>query len=128
MRVLQILGWDGVLPLLIALAPPVCKAIWPKLPLVVGALLVLAPPVAALIRAHIGWHQIARRCGGNAPWWRQVTMAIAIILLLIFEAAVGILTFGDRLPPAAWSIPIGVYAAYFAVISLTLWTPRDNEQ
>ncbi len=123
-RALQIVGWDGVLPLFVALAPPVCKAIWPKPPLAVGAVLVLAPPVAALIRAHIGWHQIARRCGGHAPWWRQVTMAIAILLLLGFEASVGILTFGKDLPGSAWWIPIGVYAGYFAVISLTLWTPR----
>jgi|SRR6266446_1553982 len=125
-RVLQILGWDGALPLILALVPVVSRAIWPKPPVGVAGVLVLAPPVAALIRAHIGWHQIARRCGGRAPWWRQITMAVAILLLLVFEAAVGVLTFADGVPAWAWWIPIGVYAGYLAVISLTLWTPADQ--
>ncbi len=123
LRVLQIAGWDGVLPLLVALAPAVVKAIYKNPPVGVGALLVLAPPAAALIRAHIGYHQITIRCGGRAPLWRQVMMALSIVLLLAFEAAVGILTFSDD-PAWAWFIPVGIYAGYLAVINVTLWPPR----
>src|SRR5262249_45065496 len=54
MRLLQIAGWDGALPLFGALVPVISKAIWQKPPVAVGVALVLAPPVAALIRAHIG--------------------------------------------------------------------------
>lgn len=106
-RFLQIVGWDGALPLLVGSGPVAVKTIWPQPPGVVGLVLILAPPVAALIRAHIGWHQIAQRCAGHAPWLRQAAMAAAIVLLFVFEAAVGILTFGNGLPAAVWSIPAG---------------------
>ncbi len=124
LRVLQIAGWDGVLPLLVGVAPAVVKAICNNPPVGVGAMLVLVPPGAALIRAHIGYHQITRRCGGRAPLWRQVTMSLAILLLLVFEAAVAVLTFADH-PAWAWCVPIGVYAGYLVVINVTLWPPRD---
>src|SRR5436189_4050402 len=106
-RFLQIVGWDGALPLFVALGPVLVRTTCPKPPVAVGLLLVLAPPVAALVRAHIGWHQIAKRCAGRAPWLRQIAMAGAIVLLLVFEAAVGILTFNDKVPVTAWWITAG---------------------
>jgi hypothetical protein len=126
-RLLQIAGWDGALPLVVALGPVLVRTICPKPPVAVGLFLVLAPPVAALIRAHIGWHQIAKRCGGHAPWLRQVAMAAAIVLLLVFEAAVGILTFNDNVPVDAWWIPVGFYAGYLVMISFALRsTPQET--
>jgi hypothetical protein len=120
----QLFGWDGALPLFVALGPIVVKAIWPKPPLLIGTVLVLAPPVAALIRAHIGWHQIAKRCAGRAPWLRQIAMAIAILLLLAFEGGVCIMTFSDNIPASAWWFPIGFYTGYVAMITLALRPPR----
>lgn len=117
---LQILGWDGALPLLTALAPVAIKAIWPQPPVAAGFFLVLSPPVAAFVRSQIGWHQIAKRCRGRAPWLRQVAMAAAIVLLLAFEVTVSVLTFDDVHPASAWCIPVGIYAGYLIMVSLAL--------
>lgn len=125
-RALRLVGWDGALPLCVALGPVLVKTIWPKPPGAVGLVLVLAPPIAALIRAHIGWHQIANRCAGRAPWLRQIAMAAAIILLLAFEAAVGVLTFADDIPDSAWWFPTGIYAVYLLMITLALRSPREK--
>jgi len=125
-RFVQIVGWDGALPLVVGLGPIAVRAVGAQPRDGIGLILVLAPPIAALIRAHIGWHQIARRCGGRAPWLRQVAMAMAIILLLFFEGAVGILTFNDRLPVAAWAFPVGFYALYLGTISLALRPLPDS--
>jgi hypothetical protein len=121
----QLFGWDGVLPVVVALGPIVARTIFEKPPGLVVVFLIFAPPVAALIRAHLGWHQIARRCGGHAPLVRQLAMAAAIVLLLAFEGSVGVLAFADRLPPSAWWFPVGVYAGYLAMIIVALRPPSD---
>jgi hypothetical protein len=64
--------------------------------------------------------QIAKRCGGQAPWLRQIAMAAAIVLLLLFEIAVMALTFSKNLPAEAWCFPVGFYAAYLVMVSLAL--------
>ncbi|MBI3866631.1 MAG: hypothetical protein HY290_32515 [Planctomycetia bacterium] len=131
-RFLQILGWDGALPLVVALAPAFVKTFWPQPPVGVGLFLILAPPGAAMFRAHIGWHQIAQRCGGRAPWLRQVAMAAAIAMLFLFESAVSALTFANNAPAGAWWIPCGSYAAYLAFVTFALRPdsskppPRDD--
>lgn len=119
-RLLEVVAWDGVLPLLMAAGPLVVKTMFPNPPVGAGLALVLAPPVAALIRAHIGWNQIAKCCGGRAPLLRQVAMAVAITLLFVFEAAVTVLTFEKKIPRTAWWVPFGTYAAYLVVIGYAL--------
>ncbi len=123
---LQALGWDGALPLLTALGPVAIKAIWPQPPAAAGFVLVLSPPVAAFIRSQIGWHQIAKRCGGRAPWLRQIAMAAAIVLLLVFEIAVSVLTFAAAFPASAWCIPAAFYAGYLVMIGLALRPAPEN--
>lgn len=125
-RFLQILGWDGALPLLTALGPAAIKSIWPQPPGPAVVFLIFAPPVAAFIRTHIGWHQIAKRCGGHAPWLRQVAMAAAIVLLLGFEIVVSILTFDNAHPASDWLIPVGFYAGYLVMVSFALRPSRDS--
>jgi hypothetical protein len=118
---LQNLGWDGALPLIMALAPAVVKAVWGNpLPVEAGLFLGFSPPIAALIRTQVGWYQIAKRCGGQAPVLRQVAMAVAIILLLAFEVSVSVLTFDQVLPMKVWLIPAGFYAWYLVMISIAL--------
>lgn len=122
---LQILGWDGVvLPLLTALGPVVIKTIWPQPPPVACIVLVFSPPIAAFVRSQIGWHQIAKRCGGQAPWLRQVWMAGAIVVLLAFEIMVSVLTFNPALPASAWGFAVGLYAGYLVMVSLALRPAR----
>lgn len=125
-QLLQLVGWDGLLPLLMAAGPIVVKMTFPNPPLAAGVALVLAPPLAALVRAHIGWGQIAKRCGGRAPFPRQVAMAAAILLLFVFESAVSILTFEDKIPASAWWVPIATYAGYLIVISYALRSEPED--
>lgn len=125
-RLLELVEWDGVLPMVMALGPLVIRTFFPKPPFVAGLLLVLGPPVAALIRAHIGWGQIAKRCGGRAPVLRQVAMAVAIVLLFAFEVSVTILTFEKNAPASAWWIPALAYAGYLVVVSFALRRSADE--
>jgi hypothetical protein len=123
---LQILGWDGALPLLTALGPAVIRSLWPQPPWPASLFLVFAPPTAALIRTQIGWEQIAKRCGGRAPWLRQIAMAAAIVLLLAFEIVVSVLTFAKDLPASAWWFPVAFYAGYLVMVSFALRPSRES--
>ena len=67
----KLVGWDGGLPLLVAAAPVLVKAIFPKGHIVEVATAVLLPAIVALIRASVGRHQIARIWGGCLPLMRQ---------------------------------------------------------
>jgi hypothetical protein len=126
---LQILGWDGALPLITASAPVFIKLIWEEPPVAAGLLLVFSPPIAAFIRTQIGWQQITKRCAGRAPWLRQIAMAAAIVLLLLFEIAVSVLTFGKNIPAEIWWFPVGFYAGYLVMVSLALrsYGPRPAD-
>jgi hypothetical protein len=126
LQILERAGWDGALPLVVAAAPLIVKAIFPNPPVAAGVFLVLSPPVAAMIRAHIGWQQIALRCGGRAPWMRQIAMALAIMLLCVFEGSVTILTFDNGAPADAWLVPIGTFAGYLVMINFALRPVAGN--
>jgi len=125
-RFLRTIGWDGVLPPLVASAPLVVKLFFPNANVAKVLVITLVPVGAAITRAHFGVRQIARVCGGEVPFIRQMGMAGAIVLLLLFEAGVGVLTFSEDLPAEAWWFPIGFYTAYLVVIALVLW--RDSDE
>lgn len=120
LRPLQFIGWDGILPLFVALGPVLAKAIFLKPPMEVVICLIFAPLVAALIRAHIAGQQFAQRFSGHAPWLRHIALASAILLLLVFEAAVAVLTFAESVPASDWWFPAGIYGGYLAMISFAL--------
>ena len=120
-NVARALGWDGVLPLAVASVPPFVKAFLPNAGVGTGFTCVLIVVFAAIFRAHWGAGQIARVCGGKVPFLRQVSLAAAIIVLLLFEASVGIMAFGQGIPAAGWWFPVGFYAAYVVLIALSLW-------
>ena len=122
----SIVGWDGVLPLVVALGPILVKVVLPKGHIAEVVATVLIPILAALLRADLGWHQIARICNGHAPWMRQMAMAGAIVQLLLFEAAVGVLTIAGDAPAAAWLFPIAFYAFYLVMIRLALRSGRQR--
>lgn len=117
---LAIIAWDGVLPLLVALAPVSARHLFPDSYLAALTAALLIPFSAAMTRAHIGMRQIARVCAGHAPWWRQVALALAIILLLLFEIAVGVMTLAKDIPPTGWWFAIAFYVMYLVVITFAL--------
>ena len=113
-------GWDGVLPLVVVSAPILVRLLIPDEPGAVVSAAVLIPISAATIRAHVGWRQIARVCGGTAPLVRQVLLALAIVLLLLFEGLVGILTLGKGPPEFLWYFVAAFYAGYLVLVTLAL--------
>jgi len=120
MRFFQNIAWDGAWPLVVALGPILVRLVTPRPPLAVGMFLFFCPLVAMCVRARMGWHQIANRCGGRAPWLRQIAMAFAIVVLFGFEGAVSILTFSPDIPALAWLVPLGFYAGYLSLIAFAL--------
>jgi hypothetical protein len=111
---LRVLVWDGSLPLLVVAAVLLAR-LWVAAgisPLVV----IVAAIVAALIRAHLGWDQIARACGGRTPIGRQVLLSLAIVVLLVFDGVVGMLAFVPNPPWQLWLLPLGAWLFYLLLI------------
>lgn len=125
-RIFEILGWDSVLPVVVASGPMIVKWLIPNGPIAAGAQLVavvLVPIAAACIRASVGMGQIVRACDGRAPITRQVALAAAIVFLLLFEAMTGALACADDEPTSLWWYPVGFYAGYLAMVWLALRRP-----
>ena len=123
---LAVVGWDGVLPLVAAGAPLLISLVFPQDDAAAMLAVVMVPIVTALVRTMVGWDQIARICNGGAPWLRQVALAIAIVILLLFELCSAMLIFAGGVPPEALLIPLVLYCFYLVMISLALWRPRDE--
>lgn len=125
-RLLSVVGWDGVLPIAVGMSPVFAGVFFQKGHIAELAVAVLIPVVAALVRAYVGYQQLVHAFGGGPPLGRQAAMAIAITLLLMFEATSGVLTCADDEPPAAWLVPISLYLIYLTTIVLTLWPPAND--
>jgi hypothetical protein len=124
-RCLRALAWDGALPLFVVAVPAFVKAVFPGKDVAEVVAMLFVPIAAALVRASAGWHQIVRVCHGRTPWWRQLALAAAIVLLLLFEVAAGMLTTAKDEPASVWLFPAVLYVAYIALISLALQS-RDE--
>jgi hypothetical protein len=119
-RVLSIVGWDGVLPVLVAFTPLLVRAMFPVGHIAEVLAAVLLPIVLALIRIRLGSLQLEQICGENVGWDRQLWFASAIILLLLFEMYVMILHFAKDEPLSAWLVSIVLLGAYVATIWIAL--------
>lgn len=118
-RVIAIIAWDGVLPLAVASSTLVAAQFLPE-PL--AALAAFFIPVgAAGIRAATAQDQLLRRCDGHAPLLRQLALAAAIVLLLVFELLASILGLIADAPLVIWCVPAAAYAAYLVLI---VWALR----
>lgn len=113
---LSIFAWDGVLPVLVAITPMLIRALFRPGQLVEVIAAVLLPIALALLRIHIGAKQLARATGGNVGVGRQLVLAAAIILLLLFEMYSLILFFAKGEPSSAWLVPGGLWVAYVVAI------------
>lgn len=114
----QLLGWDGILPAMVAVVPFAVLSWVPRNSVAALGVIVLAPVVAALIRAAVGYEQFRSIGLARPPVWRQVILAIGISLLLLFEAVVGIMSLCQDEPIETWVVPAVIYICYFACIAL----------
>lgn len=96
-RGLTFLVWDGVLPLMVATVPSLLvrrRGRWEAL----GFLAIfLVPVAAALIRCGIGSCQL-RAVIGLVSVRRQLGLAAAIVVLLLFEIAVNVIRAAPDIP------------------------------
>ena len=123
MKWTRLLAWDGMLPAAIAAMPSLVKWLAPQNTLAELSVVVLVPIAAALMRAVVGYREL----GEAPPTWRQLLLGVAIALLLLFEAATGLLSFADDAPPQAWLAPALMYACYISCIALA-FAPHRTKQ
>jgi hypothetical protein len=123
---LAVVGWDGVLPLVAAGIPLLVRATAPNNQAAQIIVVLFLPILTALVRTSVGWNQIVRICNGRAPWHRQTALAVAIVILLLFEACSAALIFTDNAPIAALLVPLLLYCSYLLMIWLALWRPRHE--
>jgi hypothetical protein len=119
------LAWDGLLPVFVLLVNLVPRFLFAQVnPVLVMVTAFVVPLFAALARASMAYDQLKSICGGTPGVLRQIGVAIAIVLLLGFEAAVGAMTWANNVAAGEWLAAGGLYAAYLLVISLSLLPPR----
>lgn len=122
-RIVELLAWDGCLPLVVASVPLTLRAVFPQQGWTPIFALIL-PMVAAMARASIGRKQVERVCG-RVPISRELSLAGAIIALFLFELLVGAFaTVPVPVPLIAWVFPLGFFAGYLLLIYVTLREPR----
>lgn len=118
------IGWDGILPFTVALLPLIVKHAFPR-GHIAEVVVLIVPLLAALVRTHFGWARLIRLFESNVPWTRQVALAMAIVLLLVFEVGTTIATLvGNDFPKELWCYPIVSYVAYFVTICWTMRPPH----
>ena len=118
-----ILAWDGLLPLGITAFTVILRFLYPgNVEAELFAFFGL-PFIGALLRASVGVHQLRKFTGGSV-WWRQILLAVAIVLLLFLEAASAIVVHLENDPDVPlWFrlTPAGIYACYLPVVILAFW-------
>lgn len=125
-RFFRTAAWDGGLPILAIVAPLIVRVVFPEAKLLPPLMVLFLPPCVAGARAKIGARQLIQEHGDSPPLLRQIALAAAIVLLLIFDVFVVFLAFNKGERPVAWLVPVGCYVAY---LMLVLWAlrPVHNE-
>lgn len=124
-RIVSVAGWDGILPLLVAVAPLAVR-IFPAQHNVEVIAAIFLPIAFALVRVHVGTHQLTEATGGAVGYGRQLELAGAIILLLVFEMYVMALHFAKDEPLSAWLLALPLLAGYIVAIWFALRPATDG--
>jgi hypothetical protein len=127
-RTVEILTWDGILPLFSAVMPTLAKAVFPNNHIVELLIVFILPMCVAIFRATNGIVQLRKYCGTTERIWRQVVLAFAIIVLLVFEIAAGAFAVVNDPPDGYWLFLIAAYVTYVALILLAFRRTGDAEQ
>jgi hypothetical protein len=114
----HLIVWDGLLPLAVATIPWIAARIFPRNDIAEISSVVLVPIVAALIRAVLGYRQIYGKFQDELSAKRQVVLAVAIIILMLFEGCAASLAFAKGAPRTAWIYPLALFACYLVAIGI----------
>lgn len=119
--------WDGLLPIAIAISPTIVRYTFRDGHMVEVAVAIVAPVLAASLRAAVGVHQLDSVTGGHPSLARQVMFSLAIIMLLLVEVFVSTLQFARNEPLSAWFFPAGLFCFYLILIQNSLSHDEDAQ-
>ena len=120
---LRIVLWDGVLPVVVWLAPFVVRFLIPNRRGAIEITAIVLPIAAFLFRLHVGRRQIARnRCGDWMRRFQLVVFCVGIVVLVLIDAVMVLIhvmppgavfaTPGDRI---VWACLYGIYMTSMAI-------------
>ena len=115
------LAKDGSLVLVVALIPALLAACLPNQQATAAGISMLVAFCAAFVRAGLGTNRIRKSCGGKLPVLRQVALALAIILLMIFEFTACALSFAPDVPLWGWGAAALLLMAYLLLAGIALY-------
>ena len=118
------IGWDGGLPMAVALTPELFQRLRIHLDLtaLVAGFGVLT--VAAVIRASRAQGQIERGGHIRGIWWRQCLLDVAILVLMIFEVGLNLAILNRGMRADEVEFAVFWYVTYLVLILIALWPAR----
>ena len=117
------LCWDGCLPLVAASSRAVLPWLVGDKQLGVLIAATVVPLATALVRAHRGKRQLERFVG-RAAIWRQVILAAAIAVLILFETLMALLIGNVGVGAELWCVAALVYLVYLFLVAVAVWPAR----
>jgi hypothetical protein len=124
-QLMTIISWDGAMPLLVAFTPSLIRALFPRGHLAEVVAAIFLPILLALFRSHVGSKQLRQFNKSDPIRGRQLALAAAITLLLLFEIGVMILHFANDEPGTAWIVTAALFVSYLFMIWIAV-RPRRN--
>ena len=122
------LGWDGIFPLIAAMVPSIINWCFPGERFINGLITELIPFGVAIVRANIGYRQLSDVAHTKPSIRQQVILALAILILLVFESlAVRIQSVNDA-PAIAYVAAGAIYLTYFVLATFVFRTIRTTSE
>lgn len=118
---------EGLLPLAVSAIPILVKTLFPKNDIAEVATFLLVPTSAALIRTAIAVQQLRNAYPSKPPMTRQLALAAAIILLLVYEGLVTLFSFANDEPTSAWICAFCFYLGYLIAIWFAFYSARGAQ-
>lgn len=121
----RVLGWDGVLPIGMAILPAGIMLVWPNADDALAAAAGLVPIAAVILRYYVGRHHLeSNRVGPMLRVGQRVAFVAAIFWMCLLECFVMMLHFVPAIQPVD-CVAVGVgYAVYLATMSFAMYPGR----
>lgn len=125
----RILGWDGLLPLLVSTVPVALAAVFPNNQQLAALFLVCIPIIAFMFRFLIGVRQIrANCCNLMTKRFQIVAPGVAIFLMLFIDFFLVLSAFiqnKNREPPAGYIQAFAIALAFYvSLVSFAMYPGR----
>jgi hypothetical protein len=130
--VLKLVAWDGVLPVVVLLAPFVVKLVFPNHRDVMEVTAVILPIAAFFIRFFVAQHCISsNQCTPLVRLFQIVSLCMAILVLLLIES---LMILAHEMPKGAmvattadWIVWVVLFSVYLACMSFAMYPGHAHE-